>query len=105
EDEQVRVQLGRGESFVIGYVGRLVPEKGLALLLEAVAGLEGSWALAFVGTGPEQEFLEELARRRGIQDRIHFLGGVPHRELPKVISAMDVLVLPSLTTPRWKEQF
>jgi glycosyltransferase involved in cell wall biosynthesis len=59
--------------FLIGYAGgRLVPEKGVDLLLEAVTGLPGGWRLSIVGAGPEQERLETLARRLGLSDRVSF---------------------------------
>lgn len=105
EDKTTRTRLAGNASFVIGYVGRLVPEKGLALLIDAVAGLQGSWLLVLVGEGPERATLEELARRQRVEDRVRFLGSVSHQDLPRVLSSMDVLVLPSVTTPRWKEQF
>ena len=54
----------------IGFVGRLVPERGLDLLFRACVGLAGKWTLTVVGTGPSQEELEGLAQRLGIAARI-----------------------------------
>ena len=105
DDPAVRSEVRGGASFVVGYVGRLVAEKGLRTLLEAASLLPGHWRVVVIGQGPYQSALRELATRLGIQDRVSFLGCVGHRDLPKYMGAMDVLVLPSITTSRWKEQF
>lgn len=94
-----------GRSFRIGYVGRLVEEKGLLMLLEAVAGLGGDWELYFVGAGPLRPELERRIAERGLGQRVHLLGSVPSQEVPEQLRRLDVLVLPSLTTSHWKEQF
>lgn len=91
--------------FVIGYFGRLLPMKGLADLIDALPRIPGDWTLLVVGSGPEQASLEDRARRLGIADRVRIAGGVPHEEVPRLLGLLDVLVLPSRTTPLWKEQF
>nr|HID13283.1 glycosyltransferase family 4 protein [Anaerolineae bacterium] len=91
--------------FLIGYVGRLVPEKGVDLLLQAVAGMGGMWRLTVVGAGPERERLEALARRLGLADRVFFEGIIPSLRLPAFYQELDVLVLPSRSRPNWVEQF
>jgi glycosyltransferase involved in cell wall biosynthesis len=92
-------------SFVVGYVGRLVEEKGLLVLLRAVAGLAGDWRLVLIGSGPLQPPIERLAASLGIAERLTFIPGVPSSEMPRYLSQFSVLVLPSLTRPNWKEQF
>jgi glycosyltransferase involved in cell wall biosynthesis len=92
-------------SFVVGYVGRLVEEKGLLVLLRAVAGLSGDWRLVLIGSGPLQAQIERLAASLGIAERLTFIPGVPSSEMPRYLSQFSVLVLPSLTRPNWKEQF
>jgi len=89
----------------IGYVGRLVPEKGVADLLDAVARMRGEARLTLVGAGPAQGDLERRASALGIAERVAFLGAVPHDEVQAILRRLDVLVLPSRTTPRWAEQF
>jgi len=96
---------GDSEQFVIGYAGRLVPEKGVDILLRAVAGLEGCWLAEIVGGGPERAHLEELASDLGIAGRVTFHGWVASAEMPRWLNRFDVLVLPSLTRPNWREQF
>jgi glycosyltransferase involved in cell wall biosynthesis len=92
------------DGVLVGFVGRLVPEKGLATVVEAVARVPGI-RLALAGAGPEEGALREQARRLGVTDRVHFLGGFPSDRVPYVMRALDALVLPSRTTSRWKEQF
>src|SRR4051794_24701475 len=85
----------------IGFVGRLVPERGLDLLFRACVGMAGKWTLSVVGTGPSQEELEELAQRLGIAARISWLGALPRQAVDEVWTRLDCLVLPSRTTERW----
>ncbi len=107
ENAARRAELGWGgpEEFVFGYVGRLVPEKGLADAVQALALLPGSARLAVIGDGPFQPALEELARTLSLEDRVHFIGAVPLTDLPGLMNALDCLALPSRTTATWKEQF
>jgi glycosyltransferase involved in cell wall biosynthesis len=85
----------------IGFVGRLVPERGLDLLFRACVGLAGKWMLTVVGTGPSQEELEGLAQRLGIAARISWVGALPRPAVDEVWPQLDCLVLPSRTTQRW----
>ena len=94
-----------GRGFMVGYVGRLVEEKGVDLLLEALAGLEGTWRACVQGSGPAGEALRTLARRLGIADRVTFEGWIPSEQMPAYYRQLDAVVLPSRTRPNWKEQF
>jgi len=91
--------------FTVGYVGRLVPEKGVTDLLRALAALGGGWRLRLVGSGPQRDDLEQLAADLGIAGCVTFVGAVPSTQVPAQYHALDALVLPSLTRPNWKEQF
>ncbi len=95
----------RGEPFVIGYIGRLVEEKGIHLLLEAAARLTGEWRLRLVGSGPMRESLMQQAERLGIASRVEWIEWVTSTEMPGQYHQLDALVIPSLTRPNWKEQF
>jgi len=92
--EEAKRRLGLDPAgLVIGNVGRLSPEKGLAGLVEATAQLleEGQPVrLVLVGDGPERQELEALARRQGIADRVHLVG---HQPDPRPwYEAMDLFV-------------
>lgn len=92
--------------FVIGYAGRLLAMKGVDVLLRAAAMLAGGgFTIAIVGDGPERGALESLARDLGIAAQVRFVSALPHESMPGVFAAFDVTVVPSLTTPLWKEQF
>lgn len=91
----------RRPEFSLGFVGRLVPERGLDLLFRACVNLAGKWTLTVVGTGPSQEELESLAQRLGIAARISWLGPLPRQAADAVWQRLDCLVLPSRTTERW----
>lgn len=89
----------------IGYAGGLLPEKGLDLLVAACAGLAGEWCLTLAGEGEMQPALAQQAAEQGSAGRVRFAGRIPSRAMPDFLQSLDVLVLPSRTTPRWKEQF
>ncbi len=89
----------------IGFVGRLVEQKGIADLLEAVAGLGSGVHLSLVGAGPMREEIESRATALGITERLQIVPGVASREMPAIYNGLDVLVLPSRTRANWKEQF
>lgn len=97
----------RAESqpFTLGYIGRLVEEKGVFDLLRAVSGLSGEWHLRLVGGGPLQQALYDEAARLGIAERITFVGQVASTQMAEQYAALDAMVLPSRTRPNWKEQF
>jgi glycosyltransferase involved in cell wall biosynthesis len=90
------------DTFVIGYAGRLVPEKGLDVLIDAAADLGGS-ALRFVGNGPLREELRKRAAARSVALEIDTT--VKHQDMAAAYASFDVLVLPSRTTDTWAEQF
>lgn len=94
----------KGEACTIGYAGRFVPQKGVLDLLEAVAGLPGV-RLLLVGGGEQEPALRQRAAEGDLAGRVEFAGRVPSEQLPEMYRRMDVFVLPSRTTPRWKEQF
>lgn len=99
-------QRDAGRGFVVGSAGRrLVHEKGIDVLLRAVAELPGIWRLQIAGDGPQRSFLEQLSKELGIAGRVHFDGVIPSSQMPAYLRQLDALVLPSRTLPNWKEQF
>ena len=91
--------------FTIGYIGRIVPEKGVDILLRAAAQLDGDWRLRLVGGGSARDSIAALARALQVDASVTFAGQLPSADLPAEYHKIDVLVLPSLTRPNWKEQF
>ncbi|MFM9936907.1 MAG: glycosyltransferase [Novosphingobium sp.] len=76
-------------------VGALLPIKGQSLAIRALTSLPSDIQLALAGTGPDEAALRTLAASLGIASRVHFLGSVDHETLPLLLSAADVMVLPS----------
>lgn len=101
---QPRPRSPRAE-LLIGYAGRLVEEKGLAVLLQAAAQLDRPWRLEIVGAGPLRNALGQQADALGIGERVSFVPHAPSGAMPALVAQWDVLALPSLTRPNWKEQF
>jgi glycosyltransferase involved in cell wall biosynthesis len=94
---------------VIGYAGRLLAMKGIDVLLRGAAvaarTAPDAFTVVVMGDGPERDALHALASDLAIGDRVRFLPGVPHGEMPAVYESFDVTVVPSRTTRTWKEQF
>jgi glycosyltransferase involved in cell wall biosynthesis len=91
---------------VIGYAGRLVREKGVDVLIEAVARMKSrAPQVHIIGNGSERSRLEHLASYKGIRDRVTFRGQVAPADMPEALRQLDLLVIPSRTRPNWKEQF
>lgn len=84
---------------VVTYVGKLVPRKGVDVLVEALGLLAGRPAGAplvlAAGIGEMRETLEARLAELGLSDRVRFVGKIPHDELPWYMCAGDVFVLPS----------
>jgi glycosyltransferase involved in cell wall biosynthesis len=88
---------------IIGYLGRFVPEKGFGILLPALEALKTPWRALFVGSGSMEQELRSWGARFG--DNVRIVTGVKHDHVPTYLNAMDLLVAPSQTTKKWREQF
>lgn len=93
------------QPITIGYAGRLVREKGIKVLLRALAQVPGDWQLKILGSGPLYDSLQPLAGELNISSRVILTPWVASGEMPQFYTSLDVLVVPSLTQPNWKEQF
>ncbi|RPF47023.1 glycosyltransferase involved in cell wall biosynthesis [Thermodesulfitimonas autotrophica] len=96
--ERVSKPRSTNREFRIGFAGRLAPEKGILILLEALDFLPSEIKLFTAGAGEEYILHRLLAN-----PRVHHMGLL--QGLSALFSEIDLLVVPSLTTPRWKEQF
>jgi glycosyltransferase involved in cell wall biosynthesis len=85
----------------VGFLGRLVPEKGIDLLSTATRGLPVR--VLICGNGPLSGELQRQAGHDGTNFTLRTQ--VPSKDVPAVLNSLDVLVLPSRTTTRWAEQF
>src|SRR5207247_1768501 len=96
--EEARRSLGLPQQGpLIGAVGRLSPEKGQNVLLQALPSVLAAFpqaACVLAGEGPARAALEAEARRLGIGDRVVFLG--LRRDVPMVLAALDLFVQPSI---------
>lgn len=89
------------ERFRFLFVGRLVPQKGIDVLLHALSGLPEAEpggrqiVLDLVGDGTQRESLRSLALQLGVASRVCFHGAIPNGGVPEYLLAADVFVLPS----------
>jgi glycosyltransferase involved in cell wall biosynthesis len=85
------------------YVGRLATGKGLEYLVEASAQVYPSHVLVVAGDGPLLPSLHDRAQSAGVSECVSFIGRVTQTELPALLQASDVFVLPSVSTPTFRE--
>ena len=107
-----RFAAGRGEPERLGVSpGRLVWEKGHQDVLRALAALRRGLVtgepprVLIVGAGPEEGRLRRYAEDLGVADLVEIRGDVPYDEMPAVFGRAAWVVLASLPTPLWEEQF
>ncbi|UNU42222.1 glycosyltransferase family 4 protein [Sphingopyxis sp. YF1] len=91
-----RAALGMDDTPAILTVGALIPRKGQALVIEALAALPGVhyW---LAGAGEAERDYRALAARLGLADRVHLLGPVANADLPQLYRAADAVVMPSVS--------
>jgi len=85
------------KSTVVAHIGRLYPDKGADVALEAIAQCQDA-RFRIIGEGPEREALLEKARRLGIEKRVEFYGWVLHAKLGDALIDVRAVVLSQLDT-------
>lgn len=98
---QLRSQLSRELGFalpdnvpLIACVGALIERKGQAIAIKALAAIPAA-RLVLIGKGEDEAQLRALAVSEGVADRVHFAGSIDHDLMPLILSAADVMVLPT----------
>jgi PEP-CTERM/exosortase A-associated glycosyltransferase len=93
----LRDELGLGAGPVLGFIGSFYGYEGLDLLLRArpaIVRAEPGVRVLLVGGGPAEAELQRLAAELGVSDRVRFAGRVPHEQVRRYYSVVDVLVYP-----------
>jgi glycosyltransferase involved in cell wall biosynthesis len=87
----------------VGFLGRFTEPKGLPILLRALDVVKRPWRALFVGSGALENELHRWSQRYG--ESVRIVGGISNQDVPRYLNAMDLLCVPSQTTPIWREQF
>jgi glycosyltransferase involved in cell wall biosynthesis len=94
------------QPLTIGFVGRMLSGKGLNVLSQALGLLASDkWSLLVVGDGPERASFESSLAMRDLLARARFTGAVSYEQMPEFFKQIDLLVMPTETTARIREQF
>jgi glycosyltransferase involved in cell wall biosynthesis len=90
----------------VGFVGRLVPEKGVDTALRALAALpSGIATLTVVGDGPARQELQQMAGSLGVSGSVEWSGSLDQTATAEAMRGFDLMLVLSRATPRWREQF
>lgn len=96
----------QSSTLTIGYVGRMLPGKGVNILGDALSQLKTeNWKLLVVGDGSERAPFERILAQHGLIDQAEFTGAVSYSAVPPLFQKIDILVVPTETTKRIREQF
>jgi PEP-CTERM/exosortase A-associated glycosyltransferase len=96
-DEELKRGLGLDGATVLGFIGSFYAYEGLDLLVQAmpqVLSVRPEARLLLVGGGPQEPALRALVRETGLDDRVVFTGRVPHAEVQRYYSLVDVFAYP-----------
>jgi len=96
-DEALRRTLLGESSFLLFWVGRMQPWKGLDTAIRALSAIPDA-RLVIAGDGEERERLERLTAELGLNERVRFLGSLPRAELPCYYAASDLLLATSFAS-------
>lgn len=99
-DQALKNQLGLADKRLIGFIGSFYAYEGLDVLLQAVPRLVQhvpELSVLLVGGGPQEDNLKQLARDLQIEDKVTFVGRVPHDQVQSYYNLIDVLVYPRLS--------
>ena len=93
-DSVLAAELGLTEKKVIGYIGSFYDYEGIDDLIAAMPLMHSDAHLLLVGGGPMEAALRAQAEHSPAKGRIHFLGRVPHEEVERYYSLVDILAYP-----------
>jgi len=96
-DAALQVELGLQGKTVLGFLGSFYAYEGLDLLLDAMPQLLAAnpdFRVLLVGGGPQEQALKGQAERLGLSGQVIFVGRVPHSQVDRYYSLVDILVYP-----------
>jgi len=99
-DEELTESLGLRGKTVLGFIGSFYAYEGIPLLLEALPAIceyDKETVFLLVGGGPEEERIKQKIRDLGLEDTVILTGRVPHSEVQRYYSLVDVFVYPRLS--------
>jgi len=100
-----RARQADGTRLRVGYVGRLIEEKGIDDVLDAIARTEAPVSLSIMGEGPYEGILRQRTIQLGLSERVTFKSWGESVEVASFLRELDVMVLLTRTTKTVREQF
>ena len=94
EGDFIREKYAAKDESLALFVGRLVPHKGIGILIRAINYTQNG-KLMIIGDGPYLSWLKKLTKKLDLEDRVIFVGPISDYWLPAYYAATDVVVLPS----------
>ncbi|MBM9538521.1 TIGR04063 family PEP-CTERM/XrtA system glycosyltransferase [Desulfobulbus alkaliphilus] len=99
-DQDLKIQLGLQDKIIIGFIGSFFHFEGLQDLIKAMPAIVSAnkdIVLLLVGAGQVERQLQESVRNLGLAERVVFTGKVPHEQVGRYYSIIDLLVYPRIS--------
>lgn len=96
ETSMIMSKKDKAELNVLGYFGRLQPEKGIYQFIENDFDVSLYSTFLIYGDGPEEHKIKKLISNKGFDENIQLMGSVPYEEITLAMNSVDAVVLPSI---------
>jgi len=96
KDKYLVDSLGISDKIIIGYISSLRKLEGIKTLLDAIPRIDKKVIVIIIGDGPERKGLEQHAHRLGLAESVRFIGNVPHEDIARYYSIIDIFVVPRI---------
>lgn len=94
---EIKQKHGKGEKVWVITTSRLVTKNAIGDVIDALPTLSPNISFLILGEGYQKKELQERVEKLQLTERVHFLGYVPHKEMPAYLQASDIFIRPSLS--------
>lgn len=97
-----QISSSKADKFVLGSVGRIIPEKGLDIILDCLRKLPDNFILFYVGEVCDHDYnaqIEDFIKQNNLGERVKYLGFIDYEKLNDAYNSIDLLIMPTTSKP------